>query len=469
MRKFRLVSVAFAQLAVVVGLIALPTAGRSAQPQPPSAPSTVLNWIPPLSSSLMTSSLCDFFTPVCPTTPTTVRSSTGLIPMWLCSSAANSATQCANYQFAMVGNDPTVKNSPAVTVPTRIIPMRFTFTSTASPPVQYVFDAENNDVCSPLRTPALNMAQNSPMFAHMSNATLPSQLKPFGPGQYASLFQRATFWTYAQPKAIDPGYQVNLEQVLLNSEESIKKTITIVDVSVPPVGNQINGTVMTNSNWCNPLAVIEVNQLDALLQDTIIPALKGAGLTPAILPIFLFSNVAMYDSTLAGCCILSYHNAYKSITTGATAGRLQTYIVANYDSTYCPTPTCKVTIPGAFPLAGSVGGPDTVALSTVIAGWMDNPTTLNATTSLPAPATWSGTVDGITQCQTAVEVGFAPKLSVQSVTMPSKVIYHVQDLAFKSWFYRDGSSSSTVNSGYGGQYSLFSDPNFKALPPLPCS
>ena len=47
----------------------------------------------------------------------------------------------------------------------------------------------------------------------------------------------------------------------------------------------------------------------------------------------------MYDSTVdtdpqgAGCCILGYHNAYFSLTTGATAGKIQTYIVANYDST----------------------------------------------------------------------------------------------------------------------------------------
>jgi hypothetical protein len=175
-----------------------------------------------------------------------------------------------------------------------------------------------------------------------------------------------------------------------------------------------------------------------------------------MLPIFLLSNVVMYDSTLPGlpgppCCILGYHNAYLSTTTGATAGKLQTYIVVNYDS------TAGMLNAGAFPTA-----PDIAALSTVLPGWMDNPTTLNVT------PTWSGTINGATQCQTALEVGFPSGLQLQSITMPSKVIYHVQDLAFKSWFYRDGGSSSTPNSGFGKvvpSYSLFG--NF-GVPAAPC-
>jgi hypothetical protein len=440
-KRSRLLSVAFTQLALLIALFAVPAAG---QVPAPSSPTTVLNWIPQLSSSLATSTVCDFFTPTsCPAFPTTVKVDTGLIPMWLCSSGP----QCANYQFAMIGNDPTAKNGSAVTITTRIIPLRV---ASSSPAV--VFDPENNDSCSPSRTPALNMVQNSPMFVHLKISTLPVALQLLGSGQYASLFQRASFWTYINPKAtspkpINPNYQVDFLQVLLDAEERNATTIQIIDPGTaidPTMPYQINGTVMTDSNWCNPLAVIEVNQLDALLQGTIIPKLKGAGVTPTTLPIFLLSNVAMYDSTQP-CCILSYHNAYKSITTGATAGRLQTYIVANYDSTYCVI--CKPTYTGAFPNA-----PDITALSTVIPGWMDNPTTLNVTPG------WSGTINGVTSppChQTALEVGFPSGLTLQPITMPSKVVYHVQDLAFKSWFYGDGGSSSTPNSGFGAAYSLF--------------
>jgi hypothetical protein len=115
--------------------------------------------------------------------------------------------------------------------------------------------------------------------------------------------------------------------------------------------------------------MIEVNALDSLLQTAIIPALKGSsGVGPTDLPIFLLNNVVMYDTDPSNCCILGYHNAYLSTTTGATAGKLQTYVVVNYDS------TAAGAFVGAFPDA-----PDSVGLSGVLADWMDNPTTLNQT------------------------------------------------------------------------------------------
>jgi hypothetical protein len=468
-KRSRLLSVAFTQFALLVALIVLPTAGQSTSPTPPeppaSPPYTVLNWIPHVSE----------YCPNCGLAAGTTLDSlnqngllvsgtkaSGTVPMWLCSSG----TQCAGtgYEFAMVGNDPTAKNGSAVTITTRIVPLRVSSGAT-------VFDPENNDSCSPSKTPALNMVQNSPMFLHMSNATLPSPLKPLGPGQYASLFQRASFWTYINPKAtspkpINPGYQVNFQEVLSNAEERDAYTIQIIDPSIaidPTMPYQINGNVQQQTGWCNPIAVIEVNQLDNLLQNTIIPKLKTTSdVTPTNLPIFLLANVAMYDSTLAGqpCCILGYHNAYLSETTGATANKLQTYIVVNYDSTNCPTCT-KTTYADAFPTA-----PDIAALSMVLPGWIDNPTTLNVTPN------WSGTINGVTQCQTALEVGFPSGLQsamlLQAITMPSKVVYHVQDLAFKSWFYRDGVlPNTTPNSSFNTLYSLFGSVGFH-VPAPPC-
>jgi hypothetical protein len=453
-KRSRLLSVAFTQLALLIALIALPTAGRSTSPPsaPPSPPYTVMNWIPHTSGLLAAGkTLDDLNTEGLLVTGT---KASGTVPIWLCSSG----TQCAHYEFAMVGTDPTAKNGAAVTITTRIVPLRFT-SSTSAPAV--VFDPENNDICSPSRTPALNMVQNSPMFVNLKISTLPVALQPLGSGQYASLFQRANFWTYINPKAtspkpINPNYQVDFRQVLLNSEDRPAETIEIIDhATIPTSAYQIVGAVESQSGWCSQIGVIEVNQLDALLQETIIPKLKGAGLTPTTLPIFLLANVVMYDSTLPGppCCILGYHNAYLSTTTGATAGKLQTYVVVNYDS------TAGMLNPGAFP-----GAPDIAALSTVLPGWIDNPTTLNVTPG------WSGTINGVTSppCQTALEVGFPSGLTLQPITMPSKVVYHVQDLAFKSWFYRDGVlPNTTPNSSFNTLYSLFGSLGFH-VPAAPC-
>ena len=439
MRKSsRLVSVVFPHLALVYGLLALPTIGQGAS-------LNVRNWIPPNS-----------FVP-----PTTLESlngdgllvsgskASGTIPMWLCLAASSPSAQCnTTYSFAMVGKNPTVNGSGATTIDTKIVPIRFTSAS-------LTFDAENNDSCSPRRTPALNMVQQSPVFR---SVTLPWN-KSVGTAQFVSLFQRANFWTYAQPKGASPNYQVTLNQVLVNAVEN-KTPIAIINPATSPsltaLPYTINGVVQTDTTWCDPLAMIDVNELDTLLRTQIIPVLKGNSVTPTTLPIFLLSNVVMYDSKVdpspqgLGCCILGYHNAYLSLTTGATAGKIQTYIVANYDS------TGGANFPGAFPTA-----PDIVALANMVAGWMDNPTTLNTTPP------WRGTINGVPGPQTTLEVAYPDALMSQPltpITTPNKTVYHVQDLAFKSWFYCDTGSN---NAGFNGQYALLNIPPFPPNPLCP--
>jgi hypothetical protein len=290
------------------------------------------------------------------------------------------------------------------------------------------------------------MVQQSPVFR---SVTLPWN-KSVGTAQFVSLFQRANFWTYAQPKGASPNYQVTLNQVLVNAVEN-KTPIAIINPATSPsltaLPYTINGVVQTDTTWCDPLAMIDVNELDTLLRTQIIPVLKGNSVTPTTLPIFLLSNVVMYDSKVdpspqgLGCCILGYHNAYLSLTTGATAGKIQTYIVANYDS------TGGANFPGAFPTA-----PDIVALANMVAGWVDNPTTLNTTPP------WRGTINGVPGPQTTLEVAYPDALMSQPltpITTPNKTVYHVQDLAFKSWFYCDTGSN---NAGFNGQYALLNIP-----------
>src|SRR5262249_28057117 len=162
-----------------------------------------------------------------------------------------------------VGKNPTVNGSGGTTIDTRIVPLRFT---SASPPL--TFDPENNDACSPKRTPALNMVQQSPLF---KAGTLQLQ-KTLGSGQFGSLFQRANIWTYPQPKAASPNYQITLSQTLANTEENKTHTIAIIDpasAASTTLPYTINGVVQTDSTWCDPLAMIDVTELDTLLQTQI--------------------------------------------------------------------------------------------------------------------------------------------------------------------------------------------------------
>jgi len=394
-------SVAFLHLALIIGVCVPPTIAQC---------SSVLNWIPP-SSLPAGANATSFIT-------------TGTIPMWAGSDGSD--------DFSMVGKDPTTKQSGQTSIKAEIIPIRFTSSATS-----LVFDPENKDRCSPSGNPTVNMVQQSPVF---KSITLPGNLNVLGTGEFASLFQRANFSTYTAKGGTNPNYQVSLKPSLLNREENIKRSIQI---------ESLGGSVVQNDpNSCASVAMIDVAQWENHLQTVIFPDLAHQ-IGPTTLPIFLFHNVVMFDSTLPAeqCCILSYHNAFLSQQTGKANGKLQTYIVANYDS------TAGSNLSGAFPAA-----PDIVALANAIAGWMDNPTTLNVTPP------WQGTINGGT-CQSVLEVAYPPGLSgrLTSITMSNKMVYHVQDLAFKSWFYGD---SGTANAGFGGGYSLFG--NLDTMPPVPC-
>jgi hypothetical protein len=403
---------AFSRLAYIVGFLAVPAVGHSTTLQ-------IINWVPPLSGTLSMATPGEFVT--------NTKNPTHTVPMW-------GATD-NGYSFSMVGTDPTVKGSTAVTsIATKIIPLRFSASSTS------VFDPENADACSPKRTPAINMVQQSPVFKPVK---LTAPLDSLGTYQLPGLYQRANFWVpFIQPKGINSNYQIAFNQVLTNRFDSTKYTIEIGSTLSTNLPYAIPGQVQTDPTWCNQVAMIEVNAFDSLLQTVIIPSLKNDNVVPDTLPIFLLSNVVLYDTNTANCCILGYHNAYLSaITTGTYANRLQTYIVANYNSTTFGNFT------GAFPTA-----PDIVALSNMIAGWMDNPTTLN-----PTPQ-WPGIINGMSGCQGLLEVAYPPGLSgaPTSVTAADKIVYHVQDLAFKGWFYGDGVTlGASANSGFGGNYSLF--------------
>ncbi len=334
-KRFRVLSVVFSRLALIAGLLVLPTVGHSISPCATTCP--IYNWIPP--SSLGGASPSDFVT-----TPT---DDTHTVPMWL--GLDN------GYYFAMAGKDPTVKASGPTSITTKIVPLRFT----AAP--SYVFDTESNDSCSPQRTPALNMVQQSPLFRPIS---LPGTLKTLGTNQFLSLFQRANFWIpYIEPKGPNVNYQVVFSQILANKQETPKYTISISSPPSTTLPYSVEGQVQTDPTWCNPVAMISVQDLDTLLQTQVIPGLRNYDVVPATLPIFILSNVVMYDSNISNCCILGYHNAYLSTDVGVFSGKLQTYIVANYNSTTYGNYT------GAFPNA-----PDIVGLSNMMAGWMDNPT-----------------------------------------------------------------------------------------------
>jgi hypothetical protein len=317
------------------------------------------------------------------------------IPLWTGTGAPNFPGD----QFMMVGLDPTVPHkNPVSTIKAQVIPVKFIFSNSL------VFDPTKKDACTP--QPALTMVQNSPIFKPVT-LTVGGTL--LGTAQFESLFQRGNFWAFTGPGKINPKYEVNLTYSALS------------EVTVNVQGG------LTATGPCDTLGLIEKNAWNNLLLNTILPQLASHGVGPGTLPIFLFYNVAMYDVTPQNCCILGYHHAFLD-----SAMHLNTYSVVDYDES------------GAF--GKSVQ--DIIIMSHEIGEWMDDPTGVN-----PTPA-W-GNIGQVTGCQNNLEVG-DPLSGTVEIPSNAKTVYHVQDLAFKSWFYHDA-----VSTGVNGWYSLYG--NFRTF------
>jgi hypothetical protein len=219
-----------------------------------------------------------------------------------------------------------------------------------------------------------------------------------GTGQYTDAFQRAEFWKFTGPTGINPDYHVKLNWTLLPK----------ITVTVPRASSSI-----LDSSSCQPLLGVDINWLDADLQNTVLPSLTSQGLiSPNKFPMFLASNVVEYEGTRTNCCILGYHNAMN------TTGGVQTYGISDYDAT------------GDFTNNGT--RLDVATASHEVAEWMNDPTGVNPTKP------W-GNIGQVSGCQSNLEVG-DPLSGTIFTRALGGFTYHLQELAFFSWFYHQSPS-----------------------------
>lgn len=221
-----------------------------------------------------------------------------------------------------------------------------------------------------------------------------------GSAQYSDAFQRANFWKEVSGKGGTYHNKLNYKY--------------LAPVTIAPSAAISN--LYSTPGLCTPqYGGIEVNAFDTILK-LLIPGLGPLGVNPGNLVTFMLYNVTLYDTTPTNCCIGGYHGAY-----GAP---VQTYSPFQYDTA------------GFFGTAGM----DTAIMSHEINEWQDDPLGNN-----PTPA-W-GHVGQVSGCQTNLEVGDplsgTDLPAIKLLTLP----YHLQELAFYSWFYGGPSL------GAGGKYS----------------
>jgi len=326
----------------------------------------------------------------------------------------------------MVGQDPFSAGFTQTTVTTPIIPLIITTNGVAIKLNKHgilaavkgstTFDptaADTSCLSAPNDVPE-TVFQQSPIFKDNDFVFGATDV---GTTQYLDAFQRANFWGSVQ----GTDYHTLVNPVIL---PPVTLNIGIAHaLAIPPA---LFGS-------CGSLGIIDIKTFDSIVSETLLPQLAAEGVDTSQFPIFLMYNVVLSIAdphNLNQCCVLGFH--------GASGSPIQTFSPLDFDTT------------GLF-------GPaihDTSIAAHEVGEWMDDPFGNN-----PTPA-WghTGQVGG---CQNNLEVGDPlTGTNVPHVVGANGFTYHLQELAFFSWFY--GAPSIAANG-------WFSDNNtFKTDAGPPC-
>jgi len=289
----------------------------------------------------------------------------------------------STFSYMMVGENPFVRQSnPSTTIKTTLIPVVIKFSDGDK------WDPRVIDSCD--TQSALTRSQKSPIFVAQPWSFGSTSV---GKGQYIDAFQRGEFYSQTKPTGINPGYHVKLA----------------LSTHAPLVLNVPTADAAESTTTCGSgeLGAVEINYLDAQIKNYITGTLGSAATTT--FPLFLLGSVVEYDTVTSNCCILGYHSAM------ANAGTLQTYGVSMYDNT------------GDF-----TGIADTAIMAHEVGEWMNDPIGINATKP------W-GHIGQVSGCQGNLEVG-DPLTGTGITDRLNRKTYHLQELAFFSWFYHSSPS-----------------------------
>src|SRR5215472_6579282 len=323
-----------------------------------------------------------------------------LLPVW--NFQALSTRDGNIYAGSMVGANPTLRGpSVNVSVPGQIVPIILklhTIGVSFNPktgviktkPGNTTFDPTVPDnVClsAPNNMP-VNLFLQSPI---LSNARFNFDGTDVGTTQATDAFQRANFWTLID-KA---NYHVRLALRVLAP--------FVIDV---PANRALalSGSIF---GACSSLGIVDINLIDAAVVEA---TLTTRGINPKTFPMFMLYNSGMSfgdPTNLNNCCAGGYHGINP---TGPVT--FQTYSPFDFQTN------------GIF-----LNADDTVILSHEAGEWMNDPYDVN-----PTPA-W-GHTGQVGACQNNLEVGDPlTGTNVSPIVGHNGFTYHLQELAFYSWFY----------------------------------
>jgi len=344
----------------------------------------------------------------------------------------NSSRDGNTYTGTIVGPDPFAHPGGSAKVPTQIVPVIITTNSVfvgvdangnilTQPGVTVSDPTVPDDSCSspPFDIP-LTMVEQSPI-------VLPADFiyggTDVGFVQTTESFQRASFFQLvARGQNDGVSYKVKLDPV---------STLSAVEINIPAASGVAYPSAAFGGCPTGTEAIIDLGVFESTIVNTILPALASQGVNPGTFPIFLLHNVVECEGTNCAtlspntaCCVLGFHSSVNGS---------QTFSPADYD-------TSNIFLSPV---------PDVSIMSHEVAEWMNDPFGHN-----PVPK-W-GHIGQQPGCQGNLEVGdplsgtLAPPIA-----MPNGFTYHMQELAFFSWFY--GAPSMGVNGWFSDNGTFLRD------------
>jgi len=323
-------------------------------------------------------------------------------------------TNGVTYPYTMVGTNP-YTGDVTTTVPTVIVPFRFTFAKSAAS--NNVLDGTDR-VTATLQSPVFQTADigsaadatasappNQPGVAPVNARPVqePSDVTQVGDAIYRAQWGKS-----------GSGYHVLLGQPTV---------LPTVSYNVPSNQGQITYGRRTGAR----IGLMDYNWFSSRLHET----LNNLHISSKVLPIFLVDNTFLYQGdNISNCCILGYHGAFSSLN-GNGQQQVQTYMFASYST------------PGIF----STKSGDTMSyiqdihgLSHEVQEWMDDPFVNNSIDPWLTPtAPQYGCTSYLETGDPVVGFGF-------TVHMPNGLDYHPEDEVNYSWFARE--SPSRAAEGY---------------------
>jgi hypothetical protein len=342
--------------------------------------------------------------------PRPVRQGGPGLPIWhyQVASPVNGAT----YKGYMVGTDPSVGGATTTTIPVILVPFIVQFTNTTTGFTTAFDPSIAPDAGCTAGLTAMNLVENSPIFQNY-----PWTLNGVAVGvtQYIDAFQRANFWNYVQN---GNDYHTLLTYTV---GEPLKLPLSY---SSPTLAAEVRTGVTTtctnpggsgSTNGAAYQGIVDYN----VLEDAMIGYMVSHHIQPREFPIFILYNV-MYSQN--GLLYLGGYHFSEASYPQALTSLGQTYAMANFRTN------------GSGPFDVSI-------LSHEIAEWLDDPSGFNA-----APP-W-GNIGEVTGCRRNLEVGDPlTRTDLSPIVGPNGFTYHLQELAYFSWFFR------TASTGAGGQFS----------------